>query len=307
MSVARIKKICRLDNEKNVSTAKISTSAGADVNTMLSPTTSGHLCPLHKAALNRDVATITRFLCRGFYVDSRDQNYCTALHVAAQVNHLDSHNEVMALLVQYRADINAQNGDNSTALHILGCKQGSCPAVRLLLNLGANVDINNIDGDVPLDSAIRSGNVGVVQLLVDHRSNVNHKNVYGSTPLHEASTISFEGYTEIVEILLKNGADVNAQDDSGNTPLHQLALHPRHEEKLVFLLVCNSQSPLNVNLKNNDGEIPLFFAIQNNQLDIVKLLVERGSDVLTASTITNLHPFTRRAGFLCKKKFSSVF
>jgi len=57
----------------------------------------------------------------------------------------------------------------------------------------------------------------IVKLLLVSGANPNIKNIVGYIPLHDA--VYYE-YPEIVNLLLKFKSNVNEQGESGNTPLH---------------------------------------------------------------------------------------
>lgn len=87
---------------------------------------------------------------------------------------------------------------------------------RTLLDTGANVNTEMIDGTTPLLSASQEGCAEIVKLLLDKGANPNAKTSSGVTSLMQAS---FRGYTEIVKSLLANGADVNAKEKDCFTAL----------------------------------------------------------------------------------------
>ena len=57
----------------------------------------------------------------------------------------------------------------------------------------------------------------IVRVLIEHGADVTMQDKAHSTPLHLASSM---GNTEIVRLLLQHGADVATQDENNRTPLH---------------------------------------------------------------------------------------
>ena len=95
----------------------------------------------------------------------------------------------------------------------------------LLVQYGANVNAENSFGETPLSEAARFSARGVVAILLAHGAKVNHKDPEGQTALHSA----VEGDDPAtVALLLAHGADVNARAESGKTPL-ALALDSRSD------------------------------------------------------------------------------
>ena len=68
---------------------------------------------------------------------------------------------------------------------------------------------------------IRSGHpitkAETVRMLIEHGADVTMQNKAHSTPLHLASS---KGSTGTVRLLLQHGADVVTQDENNRTPLH---------------------------------------------------------------------------------------
>lgn len=100
----------------------------------------------------------------------------------------------------------------------LACYFGQAEAARLLISLGAGVNIasSNSFRVAPLHSACAISHFELVKLLVEHGADVNARQSSGVTPLHSAA---HNGQLQIAELLVEHGAEVNAQMDSGQTPL----------------------------------------------------------------------------------------
>ena len=89
--------------------------------------------------------------------------------------------------------------------------------VRKMVSKGA--DINKIlDSNAPLYQAIKSKNQGIVKLLLSLGANIELKNNddFGRTPLMYAVLKEHIG---IIKILVKNGANVNVLDSEGESVL----------------------------------------------------------------------------------------
>ncbi|KAH8977324.1 ankyrin repeat-containing domain protein [Lactarius deliciosus] len=76
------------------------------------------------------------------------------------------------MLIQHGADVNAQNGDQSTPLHLAASSRLAVEGnvVRLLLKHGANVDAKDGDGRTPLQVASSEGHYWIAKLLSDHHA-----------------------------------------------------------------------------------------------------------------------------------------
>ena len=84
--------------------------------------------------------------------------------------------DLVQLLVEYSADVMAQDKDKSTPLHLaLASWLGSVGLVRFLLEHGANAMARNKHGWTPLHMVLRKpqGHVDLAQLLIKPRCQCN--------------------------------------------------------------------------------------------------------------------------------------
>jgi len=74
-------------------------------------------------------------------------------------------NEVIAsILINLGADVNIQNNDGITAL-MFACSQGFLYITNKLIDFGANIHLTNCNGETALDNAIQQRNYDVIILL----------------------------------------------------------------------------------------------------------------------------------------------
>ena len=91
--------------------------------------------------------------------------------------------------------------------------------VRILLEkFHVDPNIKNVEGgNTALIFTTNCGYYNIAKLLLDHGADPNIQNEYGYTALIYTS---LHGYLDIVKLLLEHGADVNIQNEVGNTALH---------------------------------------------------------------------------------------
>ncbi len=164
------------------------------------------------------------------------------------------------MLLENGANVNIQEGDGWAPLHYASVN-GHEAVVSLLLGDGAKINIQNKYGQTPLHFASDNGHEAVVSLLLKNGVNVNVQNEYGTTPLHYASRW---GHEAIVSFLLKTGADPNIQNARGNTPLHAASFNGH--DAIVSLLLENGAD---YTITNKDGKTPLQDAQDENKQNCV--------------------------------------
>ena len=146
---------------------------------------------------------------------------CTACYCNTVV-HLTTYVQCIRSLLENGADVEAENVDGLRPIH-WAVRTGLVELVELLIQHHANVDAADVYGNRPLHEAVCHG-LNVVQLLVKHEAKLNVQNVEGKTPLHVAID---RQQSEAVEFLLKMGVDVGLTDVWRNTPLHYLTAGPQ--------------------------------------------------------------------------------
>jgi truncated hemoglobin YjbI len=126
---------------------------------------------------------------------------------------------IVELLLHLGADPNARDQSGHTPLYFVGnASHGANGAdvVRLLAQGGANVNAQErLKHCTALHMAARRGNVPVAEALLDCGADGEARDKLGDTPLHRAVKC---GKTEMVAFLLSRGADVHAEGKRGLTP-----------------------------------------------------------------------------------------
>ena len=119
--------------------------------------------PLHAAAFSGNLEVVRILIEYDADVNARDVDGYTPLYVASERENLQG-GSVLRLLLEHGADINARTNSGRTALH-RASSFGILEAVRLLLENGVDVEAKNIDGETALQEAAKRGRVEVVKLL----------------------------------------------------------------------------------------------------------------------------------------------
>ena len=164
---------------------------------------------------------------------------------------------------------NIQDLWGDTVLHSM-CKHGSNEMVRVLVQNNCDVNIQNRNGDTALHIAIRSTqhNAEKVQcILMSGKCDPNIANDAKNTPLHVAvQKNDFRIFGEI----LRNKCDINIQNNEGNTPLHLAVIGGCQDEIVKALSEHQSCDP---NLLNSRSMTPLHIAAAVGRVEHVKVLI----------------------------------
>ncbi|OMO80661.1 hypothetical protein COLO4_23989 [Corchorus olitorius] len=117
-------------------------------------------------------------------------------------------------------------------------------------------------------AAVRGDDL-LLQQLLRRGSDPNEQDNNGRSALHIAASI---GSHHCVVLLLEFGADPNIRDNEGNVPLYD-ALMGKHES-VIKLLVDNGATL-------SSGDVGQFacYAVEQNNLDLLKAIVKYGGDV----------------------------
>lgn len=253
-----------------------------------------------------DVAQVQRMLAEGIPVTTVDSYGYPLLHIAVRMHH----SEMAEALVDSGADVNARDQNGATALyHALRWPSPSerrtrddfVHLVTMLLDRGASpadIDgrgtsaayrgmtatwfipelakrlieisprVSKRDGVTLTMRAAMWGSADLVRHTLSSGEDVNAADAEGKTALFYPEDNECE---DVYRVLLLAGARVNVQDHSGNTALvHAVrrVLWPG-----IRLLLDHGADPT---LSNNAGQTALHEAIRVGNLDLFRLLRDRG-------------------------------
>lgn len=130
-------------------------------------------------------------------------------------------------LILAGADMTATDVAGRTLLHAAADLTEDCPEiVRLLIEAGAPVNAGYGEGQTTaLHLAAHHGHAETVRALLEAGADVNARASYGRTPLHMAALMNRLG--ETIAVLMTRGADAQARDDDDRTAA-ELANHEGH-------------------------------------------------------------------------------
>eukprot|EP01129_Flabellula_baltica_P008275 TRINITY_DN326_c0_g1_i1.p1 TRINITY_DN326_c0_g1~~TRINITY_DN326_c0_g1_i1.p1 ORF type:complete len:277 (+),score=51.45 TRINITY_DN326_c0_g1_i1:217-1047(+) len=123
--------------------------------------------------------------------------------------------DVVGLLVEeYRFSVNRQNFNGDSPLHF-AIKGSSLSSAMKLVQMGANVNVSNLQSEYPMHLATCAG-LEYVQLLIERGGNLECEDECGDTPLHWAVR---EDNSDCINLLINSGANIHHQNEDGESPL----------------------------------------------------------------------------------------
>lgn len=268
------------------------------------------LAAMHLAAhddKSNVIETMARLEC-DINIPTLDEQL-TPLHIAAKQGHVESVKQLHA----EGAHLEALSVYGKTPLH-LAIQSGHLPVINELIERGASLSAVTLYGDNPIHLAIKYvQSPSVLERLIHSVDELSQINFDGLTPVHLAAQHGQLETLRYFKRLLINNAYSNASqlwrvcDNQGNTPLHLAALHHhtlaakwflQNGLQLIDNIIEQNQKPLDLaqdatmikllkaNQKTQQGQMQLFEAIEQRDLDKVKSLLADGAlvDIWHAST-----------------------
>ncbi|GAB1603235.1 protein phosphatase 1 regulatory subunit 12A-like isoform X1, partial [Argonauta hians] len=190
---------------------------------------------LLEAAARNDVEEVHELLMNDVSPDLTNEDGLTALHQCC----IDESKKLMQLLLEFGANINAQDSELWTPMHA-AATCGHIQLCEILINHNADLLAVNADGNMPYDICDDEETLdlienemakrGITQDQIDETREAKERHMYydlvdyvdrggdlrdirdhnGVTPLHVAAA---NGYLEVAKYLLDHNVPVNPRDD----------------------------------------------------------------------------------------------
>ncbi len=207
--------------------------------------------PLHLAATNNTSTSpqIIRALFKaGASIEIRNKNGLTPLHSMMVANaspdmtsiykENSCNQDALKLLIAKAKgkslrclEIEGKEPDAETRLIDAVCNKGLSAvgyavatydptAIHTLYKAGASLNVKDNDGNFPIHSAAKSGNVEIINLLINAGASPNVKNNDGNFPIH---SVAKSGNVEIINLLINARASLNVKNKNDQFPHELLA------------------------------------------------------------------------------------
>ncbi|XP_033012239.1 E3 ubiquitin-protein ligase MIB2 isoform X2 [Lacerta agilis] len=169
---------------------------------------------LQHSALKGNKLAIKKILARARQlVDAKKEDGFTALHLAA----LNNHKEVAEILIKEgRCDINLKNNRNQTPLH-LAVTQGHMEMVQLLVSEGSNVNAEDEDGDTAMHIVLEREHL--MSIMAKEQEDGEESLLSKLQASGFLGNLELNVGTAIACYLAQEGADINYANHRGKSPL----------------------------------------------------------------------------------------
>ncbi len=250
----------------------VATMADAPVNTLALLTSNGAsvnernkegVTPLALAIETQHPEQVQFFAKNGADVYAEDMEGNTPLTKA-----LESESRAMLETLITSTNIASTDSSGNTALHIAVSKDSPLEYIRYLVQMGADVNARNKNGDSVLFISVQKNRRDAGDLLLEKNADIFATNTQNNSPLRVALTQGGE-----IQDWLINSKTLNSTDGSGNTPLHYAA-----EWHLNDAIISLIQKGAKVDVKNANGESAVYSAVKggDDSPSTVNILVNNG-------------------------------
>ena len=224
-------------------------------------------------AINFHQTDVVSFLAsQVLQINDQDHDGWTPLMYAAKLNFMD----LVKLLLYYKCKLNMRNNEGYTAL-LIAIEFNNEDIACELIHSGAKINIADFNKCSPFMHACSLGQFSVVKALIDHSTKLNDKDAQHKTALMYAVN---NEHTEVVDLLLsQHGIDLAVVTRS---KMNVLMIAAAKGNIYIVKKLIDHLGPETLKVINSVDIIKqnsLFYAIKGGNLEIVKLLCEKGADV----------------------------
>ncbi|KAK4826919.1 hypothetical protein QYF61_012718 [Mycteria americana] len=258
---------------------------------------------LLEAAARHDAEEVRHFLQSGVSPDLCNEDGLTALHQCC----IDDYGDVVTVLLEAGADVNARDSELWTPLHA-AATCGHLRLVQLLIQRGADLLAVNSDGNMPYDLCEDEVTLDRIETAMAEQGEVRRPGAVpanrGRLPagggnlagrragpgvppvtllpaagitqekIEEARAATERDMVREIRQLVRAGADLDVPRGHGATLLHIAAANGYAEAAELLL-----EHRAGIDAKDEDGWEPLHAAACWGQVQLVELLVAHGADL----------------------------
>uniref|UniRef100_A0A3B5MB15 Protein phosphatase 1 regulatory subunit 16A n=1 Tax=Xiphophorus couchianus TaxID=32473 RepID=A0A3B5MB15_9TELE len=228
---------------------------------------------LLEASARNDPDEVRYLLRNNVSPDLCNEDGLTALHQCC----IDNYEEMVKLLLDRGANVNAQDNELWTPLHA-AATCGHAGLVKILITHGADLLAVNSDGNMPYDLCEDDPTLDIIETAMANRGITQEM-------INETRASTERKLMGDIQEMMRVGDEVNQQDSQGATLLHIAAANGYVQAAELLLLEAGAR----VDLRDSDGWQPLHAAACWGQMHVAELLVSQGAS-LSAKTFLEETP-----------------
>ncbi|KAJ8390506.1 hypothetical protein AAFF_G00103030 [Aldrovandia affinis] len=246
--------------------------------------------PLHAASASGQMEVVKYLLRLGAEIDEPNAFGNTALHVACYRRRARTGLWMFTAYVSVLTSTSPNDlRECLHPLHLAAVSTNGALCLELLVNNGADVNMQSKEGKSPLHMAAIHGRFTRSQILIQNGGEIDCVDKYGNTPLHVAAKY---GHELLISTLMTNGADTARQGIHGMFPLHLAVLYGFSDccRKLLssgqlYSIVSSLSNEhvlsagFDINTPDNFGRTCLHAAASGGNVECLNLLLSSGADL----------------------------
>ncbi|CAK6952695.1 protein phosphatase 1 regulatory inhibitor subunit 16B [Scomber scombrus] len=227
---------------------------------------------LLEASARNDPDEVRYLLRNNVGPDLCNEDGLTALHQCC----IDNYDEMVKILLDRGASVNAQDNELWTPLHA-AATCGHAGLVKILIAHGADLLAVNSDGNMPYDLCEDDPTLDIIETAMANRGITQEM-------INETRASTERNMLGDIQELLREGQEINQQDSQGATLLHITAANGYVQAAELLL-----EGGARMDLRDSDGWQPLHAAACWGQMHVAELLVSHGAS-LNAKTFLEETP-----------------
>nr|XP_012142855.1 PREDICTED: ankyrin repeat and death domain-containing protein 1A-like isoform X1 [Megachile rotundata] len=224
--------------------------------------------------------------------DATDCTGATALHHAASAGHPAM---ITALSNISRIELNATDKKGQTPIHC-ACAEEHLEAVEVLIGLGANVDAQDSEGNTPLHVATRTRHTAIAQLLLKAGANTEITDEVNNPKENSDTTKYIKNRPPCLRFVdgLHSAARRRESGLQRDIRLDDSTWRRAQQTVQGILEPCSKSNNLPWPLFGLQyGNTPLHLACQNNEVETVEILINKGVDLNCLNSVRTIDTLSR--------------
>jgi len=204
------------------------------------------------------------------------------------------------------SDLDVANRSGLTPLHVASV-ENDAKAIGMLLSGGANPDIRDEKGKTPALLATERGYEHALAELIKFNCDLSIKDNEGFYPL--LASLKRTSNNKVSILLIEAGSPVNQRGYNDTTPLSNcIARSNGNFPKLSNVITSLIKNGADIEKINQLGFTPLMVAVENNDIETMKTLINAGADTnhsidIKPESIDKLSPYGYDLDYKYEKEY----